>query len=84
MYQILIERRAEKDLQKLPKIVFRDLTDKIQLLSEDPRPNGSTKLQSTKNSWRIRSGLYRVLYDIDDQAKQIKIYRIKHRKDAYR
>lgn len=84
MYQILIERHAEKDLQKLPKVVVHDLADKIQRLCEDPRPIGSTKLQGTKNSWRVRSGLYRVLYDIDDQAKQIKVYRIKHRKDAYR
>lgn len=84
MYTVLIERQAEKDMQKLQKGVFRALVERIGQLANDPRPIGSAKLQGSKNSWRIRSGSYRVLYDIDDQNEQIRIYRIKHRKDVYR
>ncbi|MCE2399757.1 type II toxin-antitoxin system RelE/ParE family toxin [Candidatus Poribacteria bacterium] len=34
--------------------------------------------------WRIRVGIYRILYQIDDQHRRVNIYRIKHRRDAYR
>jgi len=36
------------------------------------------------NDWRIRIGDYRVIYEIDDRAKVIKVMRIRHRREAYR
>jgi mRNA interferase RelE/StbE len=33
---------------------------------------------------RIRVGDYRMLYEIDDVAREIHIFRIAHRKEAYR
>ncbi|MEW5797725.1 MAG: type II toxin-antitoxin system RelE/ParE family toxin [Bacteroidota bacterium] len=42
------------------------------------------KLQGLPNMWRVRAGDYRILYNINDKLKHIVIYRILHRKDAYR
>jgi len=42
------------------------------------------KLKGSVSSWRIRSGDYRILYEIDDSQKLVKVYRIAHRKEAYR
>jgi len=53
-------------------------------LGENPRPSGCKKLRSkTPNAWRVRVGKYRILYCIDDQERQITIYRIGHRRDVY-
>jgi len=38
----------------------------------------------SNNFWRIRIGSYRVLYEIIDSANTIRIYKIRHRKDAYK
>lgn len=38
----------------------------------------------SKSDYRIRLGEYRVIYEIDDKAAEIRVMRIKHRKDAYR
>jgi len=37
-----------------------------------------------KEGYRIRSGNYRILFEIDDQVKSVFIYRIKHRREVYR
>ena len=61
MYEILLERRAERDLRRLPADIFQRVVAAIQTLSDDPRPDGCRKLTDTDNDWRIRVGSYRVL-----------------------
>ena len=83
MYQIRLIRQAEKDLDKLPHQIFNRLKDELIKLQQNPRPHGSEKLTQYEG-YRVRVGDYRVLYRIDDAKKEVYIYRIKHRKEAYR
>ena len=83
MYKLLIIPSAKKDLDKLPKKNFMQIKDKILLLGKDPRPRGVLKLTGDEG-YRMRSGNYRILYRIDDKKKVIYLYRIKHRREAYR
>ncbi len=84
MYQVLIDRHAERDLKRLQPETFRLITKKILQLERDPRPPSSQKLQGTSTAWRVRVGQHRVLYEINDHEKMVIIYRVRHRKDAYR
>lgn len=84
MYELLIERRAEKDLRKLPRDIARLVINKIKTLATEPRMIGSHKLRDSDNAYRIRIGDYRILYEINDKKKIVRIYRIRHRKDVYR
>ena len=83
-YELLIERHAEKDLTKLEKSLFAQITIKIKELAINPHSPGSTKITGSQNDWRLRVGDYRVLYEIDNKTKTVKIMRIKHRREAYR
>jgi hypothetical protein len=51
---------------------------------EDGRISGATKLAGYANRWRVRIGDYRVIYQIDDQAQEVTVLRIAHRREAYR
>jgi len=84
VYEILLERRAEKDLRKLSSELFQRIIAKIQSLSENPKPQGSRKIAGSKNDWRIRIGDYRAIYEIDEQEKRVRIMRVRHRREAYR
>ena len=84
MYKILIESNAEKDTNKLDKISFERVIKNILKLSNEPRPMGCKKLKDSVNDWRIRVGDYRVIYDINDDNKEIRIMRVRHRREAYR
>ena len=84
MYRVVVERAAEKDLRRLPLDVRFRVANALRSLANDPRPVGSRKLAGTKHDWRIRMGDYRVIYEIADSIKVIRVYRIRHRREAYR
>jgi mRNA interferase RelE/StbE len=82
VYKILLLPQAQKDLDEFSGKPFDILIRKITALQENPRPHGCLKLTAEKG-YRIRSGNYWIIYRIDDRKKEIFIYRIKHRKEAY-
>ena len=83
MYKLKIIPQAEKDLSLLHGKLFQKIKNAILDLASEPRPYGSVKL-TNENGYRIRVADFRVLYRIDDEHKEAFIYRIKHRKEAYR
>jgi mRNA interferase RelE/StbE len=83
VYQLRIIAHAQKDLDTLRGKMFQKIKNEIISLSSNPRPLGALKL-TNEEGYRIRIGDYRVLYRIDDNTKQIFIYRVKHRREAYR
>lgn len=83
MYDVFVLPQAQKDLDKLDPSVFERVVKRVRLLAKDPRPQGSLKM-TAEEGYRIRIGDHRVLYRVDDDPKRVYVYRIKHRKDAYR
>lgn len=83
MYSLRILPQAQKDLDRLQGRVFDLIKKAILSLASNPRPYGATKL-TNQEGHRIRIGDYRALYRIDDKAREVFIYRIKHRREAYR
>lgn len=83
MYRLKVITHAQKDLDTFHGKVFEKIKKKILSLSNNPRPFGVIKL-TQEEGYRVRMGDYRILYRIDDKSKEIFIYRIKHRREAYR
>ncbi|PYS81093.1 MAG: type II toxin-antitoxin system mRNA interferase toxin, RelE/StbE family [Acidobacteria bacterium] len=81
-YDVFILRRAQKELANLPKSNYERSRDAIAALSSNPRPAGCKKL-SGREGWRIRSGDYRIIYEIDDRQRRITVLHVGHRKDVY-
>lgn len=84
MYQVVIERRAEKDMDRLAPPIQRRVGEAILTLASDPRPAGCRKLVGSKDDWRIRIGDYRVIYQIADTIRVVRIHRVRHRREVYR
>ncbi len=80
-YEIEIRKRAEKDLASLPKTDAQRIVDALFLL-EDGLTGDIKKLASALPEYRLRIGVWRVLFEIVE--RKIIIYRILHRKEAYR
>lgn len=83
-YQVTFARSARRELERLPRSVAERILVRIDSLAENPRPPGCRKLQGPSRLWRIRTGEYRVVYDIDDDKRIIDITVIRHRGEAYR
>jgi mRNA interferase RelE/StbE len=84
MYALLIKRSAERDLRRLPRVLFERVNERILSLRDDPRPHGVRKLSGALEGWRVRVGDYRILYQIDDEAQTVTIVRVRHRREVYR
>lgn len=82
-YTVFILRRAQKALARLPKQDYTRVRDAIRALGNEPRPPGARKL-TDRPGWRIRVGIYRILYDIDDAVLTVTVLAIGHRGDVYR
>jgi mRNA interferase RelE/StbE len=83
-YEIFIEKKAEKDLKRLPKNYQNKIIKKILNLKDNPKPIEARKITSSKNYYRIKVGDYRIIYEINYKEKRINIFRVRHRKEAYR
>jgi mRNA interferase RelE/StbE len=84
MYRVLLERGAEKDLARLSSEIHDRVIVAIQALALNPRPPGCRKLTGSKNDWRIRVGDYRVIYEIADEIRIVRVNRVRHRREVYR
>lgn len=56
---------------------------RILQLAENPRPPDSKKL-SGYDRYRIRQGVYRILYEIENDRLVVYVVKVGHRKDVYR
>lgn len=84
MYRVLLERAAEKDLARLSSQIHDRIILAIHALATNPRPSGCRKLAGGINDWRIRVGDYRVIYEIADEVRVIRVNRVRHRREVYR
>jgi mRNA interferase RelE/StbE len=81
-YAVTILRRAQRELAGLPSEAYQRVRDAIRGLAQNPRPPGCLKLTG-REGWRIRIGVYRVIYEIDDSKRTITILHVGHRRNIY-
>lgn len=83
-YRIEIAISAEKVLLRLPKKNIPAIVEAIKNLAETPYPPGCRKLRGEDNAFRIRVGVYRIIYEVHAFEILVKVLKIGHRKDVYR
>jgi mRNA interferase RelE/StbE len=80
-YGVELKPRAEKDLRGLQGTDQGRIVEKLRVASLD-LVGDIKRLTQFHPSYRLRVGDFRVLFDI--QADKIVVYRILHRREAYR
>lgn len=76
-------RRASRDLAAAPVPDRKRIARKIDALAKDPRPSGSRKLRGAEDLYRIRSGDYRIIYEVQDEVLIVLVILIRHRGRVY-
>jgi mRNA interferase RelE/StbE len=82
-YKIFFKKSVWKDFESIPQRELKRIVEKINLLSENPRPPGSRKLTGQER-YRLRQGSYRILYSIQDEELTVWVVKVAHRKKVYR
>jgi mRNA interferase RelE/StbE len=84
MYKVELKPQAQKFIERQSQKVRRQLIRRIEDLKEDPRPPGSRLLDDERKIYRIRSGNYRIVYQIRDKVLLVIVAKVDDRKDIYK
>lgn len=84
MYKLVFNRSAEKDLDKIPTAYYQIVSEHLLSLEKDPFQNGVKKLQGYENLYRLRVGIYRIIYSIEKKKLIVTVIKISHRNEAYK
>jgi len=82
-FELRIKRSAAKEIARLPVADVRRVLQRLRALQDDPRPPGAVRLTG-RETWRVRQGDYRILYDILDHVLIVEIIQVGHRREVYR
>ncbi len=82
-YELVFRKSVAKDLRAFPKKDIKRIMQRIRALALDPRPPGCEKL-SGQERYRIRQGVYRIIYEIVDATLLVLVVKVGHRGDVYR
>jgi len=75
---------AQRDLRKITGRSYERLGKAILALADAPRPPHVRKLAGGLTGYRVACGDWRVLYEVDDAARVVSVWRVAHRRESYR
>ena len=84
MYKVQLTPAAADFIRGQDHKVQRQLTNKLAKLKNNPRPPACKKIKGGENLYRLRSGVYRIVYQVFDEKILVIVIRIGHRKDVYK
>lgn len=78
-YKLLFRKSVARILCSLPQRDLKRILTRLQALAEDPRPQGCEKLFGQER-YRVRQGVYRILYEINDSVVTVTVVKVGHRR----
>ena len=82
-YKLVFKKSVAKDLRGISKKDVPRILQCLEEIAENPRGPGCEKL-SGKERYRIRQGIYRIIYEVQDDLLVVVVVKIGHRRDVYR
>ena len=71
-------------MKRLPKKELRRIKKKIDELAENLPDPATTKMKGNNTFHKIRTGNYRIIYEIHEDRLVILVVKVGHRKDVYK
>lgn len=82
-YKVSLSTRARRETHRLDRQILARIARAFDSLAENPRPAGCLRVRTSEGLWRIRVGDWRIGYEIDDEAREITIVTVGHRREFY-
>jgi mRNA interferase RelE/StbE len=80
-YRVEVAPAALRQLRKLDQPARRRVQAAIELLAGQPRPSAAKKLVGGEGEWRVRTGDYRIVYEVRDDVLVVLVVAVGHRRD---
>lgn len=82
-YEVSLAPAAARQMRKFDPQVRRRVQAVIELLATDPRPPSAIRLVGGGGEWRVRTGDYRIVYEIEDERLLVLVLSVGHRREIY-
>ena len=82
-YRVEVAPAAVRQLRKLNPDARRRVQAAVELLADQPRPKAGKKLLGGDGEWRVRTGDYRIIYEIRGDVLLVLVVAVGHRRDIY-
>lgn len=82
-YRVTLTPSAKRQLRKFDPQARRRIQAAIDLLAAEPRPPAATRLVGGAGEWRVRTGDYRIIYEIHDEELIVLVLRVGHRRGIH-
>ena len=82
-YKITFKKSVAKDFRSIPNADITRILSRIDKLKDNPRAEGCIKLTGHEK-YRVRLGIYRIIYEIRHNTLVINIVKIAHWSNAYK
>lgn len=82
-YDVRLAPAAMRQLRKLHPAGRRRVQATIDLLADDPRPPAARQPVGGAGEWRVRTGDFRIVYEIQDRQLLVLVVKVGHRRDVY-
>lgn len=82
-YKLAFKKSVSKDLREIPNKDIDRILQRLAALQENPRSVGSEKL-SGQERYRVRQGVYRIIYEVVDELLVVTVVKVGHRKHVYK
>ena len=83
-YRVEYASAADKQIRKLDSVAQDRIIRTVALLASNPRPPKATQLVGGRGEWRVRTGDYRIVYEVHDDVLVVLVVRVGHRREVYR
>jgi len=83
-FNVIMSPRAKRDYRRLDDLIASYIDKALKQMQQNPFTHATIKLVSEEDSFRYRVGDYRILFEYFPKTQEIIVYRIAHRREAYR
>lgn len=81
-YKLIVKKSVAKDLRNIPNKDVARILERLEILRKNPRAEGCIKL-SGQDRYRVRQGIYRIIYEIQDSELVVIVIKVAHRGAVY-
>jgi mRNA-degrading endonuclease RelE of RelBE toxin-antitoxin system len=83
-WRVTVMAPARRQFDRLPIAVATAVLETLDAIAENPRRLGKRLVFEHEGHWSARRGPYRIIYELLDDERIVRVLAIGHRRDVYR
>jgi mRNA interferase RelE/StbE len=83
-WRVVVMPPARREFDRLPISVAAAVLETLDAIAGNPRRLGKPLMLEHEGRFSARRGPYRIIYELDDDERLVRVIAIGHRRDVYR